>query len=889
MKAQFNQPQLAQLRAQIMAYKLLARNQVLPENLILAVQGKRPGPMGPGGQYGPYPPGGPSTGPSGPSMPMGRGQPPNSSMGPMPGHGQSGLNQSPACAPPGSGPSVTGPPQQAQASSGMPIMMAAQQKGNRITPVAKPTGIDPVELLAERENRISQRIGVRILNLQRLPAYLPDDLSVKAQIEMRALRLLNFQRQLRAEVIQSMRRDTTLETALNSKMYKRAKRQGLREARVTEKLEKQQKLELERKTRQNHQDYLDAVLTHAKEFREFHRNILLKVSKVNKAVQTYHANTEREQKKKQESLEKERMRRLMAEDEEGYRKLIDEQKDKRLAFLLDQTDEFIKQLSASVQEFQDEQRKLLKPKRKKKGLLTTDSEGNILEGLNDESSNMSMNDHVHVMVREKDNHNNILRGADAPSAHFLDDWLDQHPGWEPVPDGNIPKEEDDKDESGEEEGEKDDEDSSDSKNKKKKVVEVVNTAEDDDYQKSELQTYYNVAHKISEPVYKQADIMINGLLKEYQLKGLEWLVSLYNNNLNGILADEMGLGKTIQTIGLITYLMETKRINGPFLIVVPLATISNWQMEFEKWAPTVTALSYMGHQNTRKPLGNIIRRGQFNVCLTTFEYIIKDKSVLAKLKWKYMIIDEGHRMKNHHCKLTFILNSFYHAPRRLLLTGTPLQNKLPELWALLNFLLPSIFKAVNTFEQWFNAPFALTGEKVELNAEESMLIIRRLHKVLRPFLLRRLKKEVESQLPDKIEYVVKCDMSALQKVVYRHMQTKGILLTDGKEKGKGGKGGAKALMNTIMQLRKLCNHPFMFQHLEEAYAEHIGQPIAEGGEMISGPDLYRASGKFELLDRILPKLKFYGHRVLIFCQVSCSDNGGESGDDVDDEIKHVFL
>ena len=131
------------------------------------------------------------------------------------------------------------------------------------------------------------------------------------------------------------------------------------------------------------------------------------------------------------------MRRLMAEDEEGYRKLIDEQKDKRLAFLLDQTDEFIKQLSASVQEFQDEQRKLLKPKRRKKNLLVTDTEGNIVENSNDDASNMSISDQVHVMVREINNHNNILRGADAPVASFLDDWLDQHPGWEPVPDANA--------------------------------------------------------------------------------------------------------------------------------------------------------------------------------------------------------------------------------------------------------------------------------------------------------------------------------------------------------------------------------------------------------------------------------------------------------------------
>jgi SWI/SNF-related matrix-associated actin-dependent regulator of chromatin subfamily A protein 2/4 len=198
-----------------------------------------------------------------------------------------------------------------------------------------------------------------------------------------------------------------------------------------------------------------------------------------------------------------------------------------------------------------------------------------------------------------------------------------------------------------------------------------------------------------------------------------------------------------------------------------------------------------------------------------------------------------------------------------------LQNKLPELWALLNFLLPSIFKSCTTFEQWFNAPFATTGEKVELNQEETLLIIRRLHKVLRPFLLRRLKKEVEGQLPDKVEYIIRCDMSALQRVIYHHMKQSGVLLTDNSdvaEDSKGNKGGAgaKALMNTIMQLRKICNHPFIFQDIEEKLAKHLNY----SNGIINGPDIYRASGKFELLDRILPKFKSTGHRVLMFCQMT---------------------
>jgi len=150
------------------------------------------------------------------------------------------------------------------------------------------------------------------------------------------------------------------------------------------------------------------------------------------------------------------------------------------------------------------------------------------------------------------------------------------------------------------------------------------------------------------------------------------------------------------------------------ILICAFRTLSNWVLEFEKWAPSVVVVSYKGSPAGRRAIQSQMRATKFNVLLTTYEYVIKDKGVLAKLQWKYMIIDEGHRMKNHHCKLTQVLNTHYLAPHRLLLTGTPLQNKLPELWALLNFLLPSIFKSCSTFEQWFNAPFATTGEKVSI-------------------------------------------------------------------------------------------------------------------------------------------------------------------------------
>lgn len=891
-------PQLEQLRSQIMAYRQLARNQPLNKNLISMIRGQRPDGTPP---QCPTPPSSqisqPMTGPASamsqvPASPTNSNQ--NQAMPPL------GANQAKQQIPPtgsldpakqsgtlqNQGPTLGStaqlcqgqrPNSQPQSPRAIaPVGQPQMPSKNRVTTLAKPVGLDPIIILNERENRMAARIALRMEQLKNLPTNMSEDLRLQAQIELRALRVLNFQRQLRSEIVQCVRRDTTLETAVNVKAYKRSKRQGLREARATEKLEKQQKLEAERKRRQKHQEFLALVLQHGKDFREYHRNNLAKLGRINKAIVNYHANAEREQKKEQERIEKERMRRLIAEDEEGYRKLIDQKKDKRLALLLSQTDEYIASVTEMVKAHKVEQQKkkidaeMFKKQRKREILKSGDI---IMLDENCEAID------CRVTVIETAS-GKTLTGDEAPLLRNLYKWLQLNPGWEYVVSDS--EESDNEDKNDEERRKREDYE----KSEEEKAKELIKKAkvEDDEY-KAEEKNYYSIAHDIREPVTEQASIMVNGQLKEYQIKGLEWLVSLFNNNLNGILADEMGsvnnvfadlvikclihfklffsLGKTIQTIALVTYLMEVKKVNGPFLIIVPLSTLSNWVLEFEKWAPSVIVVSYKGSPGSRRLIQSQMKATKFNVLLTTYEYVIKDKAVLAKLHWKYMIIDEGHRMKNHHCKLTQVLNTHYNAPHRLLLTGTPLQNKLPELWALLNFLLPSIFKSCVTFEQWFNAPFATTGEKVELNPEEQMLIIRRLHKVMRPFLLRRLKKEVESQLPDKVEYIVKCEMSGLQRVLYKHMQSKGVLLTDGSERGNKGKGGSKALMNTIVQLRKLCNHPFMFQHIEEKYCDHIG-----GSTIANGPDLYRVSGKFELLDRILPKMKATGHRVLLFCQMT---------------------
>ena len=380
---------------------------------------------------------------------------------------------------------------------------------------------------------------------------------------------------------------------------------------------------------------------------------------------------------------------------------------------------------------------------------------------------------------------------------------------------------------------------------------------DDDEEGGPKVDYYQVAHRIKEEVHEQPRILVGGQLKEYQLKGLQWMISLYNNNLNGILADEMGLGKTIQTISLITHLIEKKRQMGPFLVIVPLSTLTNWNMEFEKWAPSVSRVVYKGNPNQRKLQQYQIRQGNFQVLLTTYEYIIKDRPLLSKIRWIHMIVDEGHRMKNSNSKLSSTLTQYYHARYRLILTGTPLQNNLPELWALLNFALPTIFKSVKSFDEWFNTPFANTGtqDRMELTEEEQLLVIRRLHKVLRPFLLRRLKKDVEKDLPDKLERVIKCKFSALQAKLHKQLVTNNrIAMTD----GKGGKTGVRGLSNMLMQLRKLCNHPFVFEPVEDQM----------NPERISNDLLWRTAGKFELLDRVLPKFKASGHRVLMFFQMT---------------------
>ncbi|EGR33917.1 RSC complex subunit, putative [Ichthyophthirius multifiliis] len=237
-----------------------------------------------------------------------------------------------------------------------------------------------------------------------------------------------------------------------------------------------------------------------------------------------------------------------------------------------------------------------------------------------------------------------------------------------------------------------------------------------DLQKSN-RVYYNLSHRIKENIDQQPELLEGGKLKSYQLLGLKWLISLYNNKLNGILADEMGLGKTIQTISLFAYLIEMKKNNGPFLVVVPLSTLSNWVLEFDKWAPKIKKIAYKGQPQVRKEIAKELKTTKWNVCITTYDYVLKDRLTLHKFDWKYIVVDEGHRMKNSRSKFTSILGQQYFSDYRLLLTGTPLQNNLAELWSLLNFLLPKVFSSCDDFEKWFSMPLAKFGS----NEKESSL------------------------------------------------------------------------------------------------------------------------------------------------------------------------
>ncbi|KAF8911617.1 SNF2 family N-terminal domain-containing protein [Gymnopilus junonius] len=301
-------------------------------------------------------------------------------------------------------------------------------------------------------------------------------------------------------------------------------------------------------------------------------------------------------------------------------------------------------------------------------------------------------------------------------------------------------------------------------------------------------------------------LLLRGVLRPYQQSGLEWLASLHSNRLNGILADEMGLGKTIQTIALLAHLACDRGIWGPHLIVVPTSVLLNWEMEFKKFLPGFKVLSYHGTTKRRKEL----RQGwndkfHFNVCITSYTLASRDAHIFKRKPWYYMILDEAHMIKNFKSQRWNILLMF-RSHRRLLLTGTPLQNNLTELWSLLQFLMSgSNFANLKEFAEWFSNPLEKAIEMGNINDDETMQRVSKLHTVLRPYLLRRLKRDVEKELPSKFEHLTLCPLSKRQRFLYDEFmsraQTRDAL----------DSGVYQKIANVLMQLRKVCNHPDLFE------------------------------------------------------------------------------
>ncbi|CAF1168843.1 unnamed protein product [Rotaria sordida] len=292
-------------------------------------------------------------------------------------------------------------------------------------------------------------------------------------------------------------------------------------------------------------------------------------------------------------------------------------------------------------------------------------------------------------------------------------------------------------------------------------------------------------------------------LREYQHVGLDWLVTLYENKLNCILADEMGLGKTIQTIALLAHLACKKGVWGPHLIVVPTSVMLNWELEFKKWCPAFKILTYYGTIKERQ----LKRQGwtkmnAFHICITSYNLILQDVKLFRRKKWKYLILDEAHHIKNFKSQRWQKLLNF-HSQHRLLLTGTPLQNSLMELWSLMHFLMPNIFSSHENFRQWFSNPLNEMIEQEQIQTND--LLIKRLHKILRPFILRRLKIDVEKQIPKKFEHIIMCNLSKRQRQLYDDFiqckTTRDIIQ----------QGNYMSVINILMQLRKVCNHPDLFE------------------------------------------------------------------------------
>ncbi|XP_052767691.1 chromatin-remodeling ATPase INO80-like [Mya arenaria] len=324
--------------------------------------------------------------------------------------------------------------------------------------------------------------------------------------------------------------------------------------------------------------------------------------------------------------------------------------------------------------------------------------------------------------------------------------------------------------------------------------------------------------------------MFEGKLKGYQLKGMNWLASLYDQGINGILADEMGLGKTVQSLSCLAHVAEQNGIWGPFLIVAPASTLHNWQQECSRFVPKFKVVPYWGNTQDRRVLRKFwdskcinTEEASFHVVITSYQLVIQDVRYFQRIKWQYMILDEAQALKSSASARWKILLTF-NCRNRLLLTGTPIQNSMAELWALLHFIMPTLFDSHDEFNEWFSKDIENHAEK-QSGIDENQLS--RLHMILKPFMLRRVKKDVENELGDKIEILVYCPLTSRQRLLYQGIKNKisiEDLLNTAMSNSSQAQSTANSLMNLVMQFRKVCNHPELFERQEIRSGFFLAQP-----------------------------------------------------------------
>jgi DNA helicase INO80 len=351
--------------------------------------------------------------------------------------------------------------------------------------------------------------------------------------------------------------------------------------------------------------------------------------------------------------------------------------------------------------------------------------------------------------------------------------------------------------------------------------------------------------------------LLNCQLKEYQLKGLNWLANLYEQGINGILADEMGLGKTVQSISVMAYLAERYDIWGPFLVVAPASTLHNWQQEITKFVPEFKVLPYWGTAADRKVLRKFWDRkhttykkdAAFHVMITSYQLVVSDVAYFQKMKWQYMILDEAQAIKSSQSSRWKCLLGF-HCRNRLLLTGTPIQNNMQELWALLHFIMPSLFDSHDEFSEWFSKDIESHAQSnTKLNEDQ----LKRLHMILKPFMLRRVKKHVQKELGDKIELDVFCDLTYRQRAMYSNLRNQ-ISIMDLIEKATIGDDDSASLMNLVMQFRKVCNHPDLFERADTSSPFSCGYFAETASFVREGNNVTVGYSTRSMIDYELPRL-----------------------------------